>query len=318
MRRATAVLTVIFLGASPLPADDGGKIFELKDPSGDDHGDGSLVYPLRDDLQPGDLDLLSFAAEGSERGTWFEVAFARRITPTGRRTIDIGGGSLDKVARFGFYTFNLDIYVDTDRVEGSGTKEALPGRRAAIEPASAWEKAICLTPRPFEAREELERILVRFARRDLKAKEGRVDPVRIKELESEIARDVEARVFFPTLIHVVGPKIRFFVPSSFLGGPAKASWGWVVAVSGSDLFQKLDVGAALRISEPDPDSLMILPIASGRHRDRFGGAREDDPLQPPLVDILVPPGKSQEKVLKDYDPGANRPVQLPAVVPGGN
>jgi hypothetical protein len=59
---------------------------------------------------------------------------------------------------------------------------------------------------------------------------------------------------------------------------------------------------------------MILPIAPGRPRESFGGGR-DDPLQPPLVDVIVPPGTRQEDVLQDYDVQANRPVRLTAVVP---
>ena len=60
---------------------------------------------------------------------------------------------------------------------------------------------------------------------------------------------------------------------------------------------------------------MILPIAPGRRRESFGGGREDDPLQPPLVDVIVPAGNTQEDVLKDYDIQAKRPVRLNAVVP---
>ena len=60
---------------------------------------------------------------------------------------------------------------------------------------------------------------------------------------------------------------------------------------------------------------MILPIAPGRPRESFGGGRADDPLQPPLVDVIVPSGAAQEAVLKDYDIQAKRPVRLTAVVP---
>jgi len=60
-------------------------------------------------------------------------------------------------------------------------------------------------------------------------------------------------------------------------------------------------------------------VMSGRGATWVGGGVEDDPLQPPLIDITVPPGKTQEQVLKDYDPRyiltRNHPVQLPAVVP---
>jgi hypothetical protein len=60
---------------------------------------------------------------------------------------------------------------------------------------------------------------------------------------------------------------------------------------------------------------MILPIEPGSWSDRFGGARDDDPLQPPLVDIVVPGRSKQEEVLKDYSPASGRPARLPGVIP---
>ena len=35
------------------------EIFKLTDPRGDDYGDGTLIYPLRDYMHNGDLDLVS-------------------------------------------------------------------------------------------------------------------------------------------------------------------------------------------------------------------------------------------------------------------
>ena len=63
---------------------------------------------------------------------------------------------------------------------------------------------------------------------------------------------------------------------------------------------------------------MILPIAPGRRRESFGGGRQDDPLQPPLVDVIVPAGTAQEAELKDYDLQAKRPVRLQGVVPAAS
>ena len=66
-----------------------------------------------------------------------------------RRMLDAVAGSLDEQldgeeiaqrARFGFYTFNLDLYVDTDRVPGSGRTETLPGRN--LTAAQLTEKVL--------------------------------------------------------------------------------------------------------------------------------------------------------------------------------
>ena len=47
----------------------------------------------------------------------------------------------------------------------------------------------------------------------------------------------------------------------------------------------------------------------------LGGGRDDASLQPPMIDILVPEGQSQEEILRDFDSARDRPVELPAVVP---
>jgi C-terminal binding-module, SLH-like, of glucodextranase len=290
-------------------------LFTLEDPAGDDDGDGSLLYPLRDDLAPGALDLRSLTASADNDGTMFEATFAQPIRRPDRRAIDAGGGTLDSIASLGFYTFNVDIYVDTDRREGSGRTALLPGRVAEAAPDSAWERVICLTPRPFLAQGQLVRLETRAAERALRATAPRVDDADVAALGAKIREEVARRAFFPTRVTVAGATVRFFVPSSFLGGPARDPWGYIVAVSGAELEERLDVRVALGVGQAPAERLMILPIAPGRPRDVFGGGRQDDPLQPPLVDVIVPSGATQEAVLKDYDIQAKRPVRLTAVVP---
>ena len=75
----------------------------------------------------------------------------------------------DRNANGGLYTFNVNIYIDTDRVEGSGRRAMLPGRLAEVAPEGAWEKVICLTPRPVDAREELRRLWLEKTRDRLAA-----------------------------------------------------------------------------------------------------------------------------------------------------
>jgi hypothetical protein len=309
-----AVTAAVILSAGPVrtaPA----VLFTLADPAGDDHGDGSLLYPLRHDLEAGDLDLVSFAAREERDGTTFEARFAQPIRRPDKRAIDAGGGTLDSMARLGFYTFNIDIYVDMDRREGSGRTALLPGRVAEAAPGSAWERVVCLTPRPYLAQGQLARIETRAAERALRASAPHVDDREVNALRARIRGEINARVFFPTRVSVAGASVRFFVPASFLGGAARDSWGYIVAVSGAELEQRLDIRAMLGLGEGPAARLMILPIAPGRPRESFGGGRQDDPLQPPLVDVLVPPGTRQEDVLTDYDIQANRPVRLTAVVP---
>ncbi|HSP93799.1 MAG TPA: glucodextranase DOMON-like domain-containing protein [Thermoanaerobaculia bacterium] len=304
-----APIVAALLLALPVFAEDA-RLFTLTDPRGDDHGDGNLVYPLRNDLKRGDLDLLSLTASRQAEGTWFEATFARPITPTNRRVIDAGGGTLDEIARSNFYTLNIDIYIDTDRVPGSGLTYTLPGRKAEIDPANAWEKAICLTPRPFDARQAVGRMIASYAWRDAKARGEKLDSIKKKQMLTDLNRDIDKMIFFPTRVRALGSRIGFLVPISFLGGWAKPEWSYVVAVSGADVLQKIDLGDLFNVGEEGPDSLFILGIAPGfTWSDRFGGGDEDNRNQSPLVDIVVPPGRKQEDVLKD------KPVRLPGVVP---
>lgn len=312
---AAALASALTIGLAPASrAADApeGTRFTIADPEGDDHGDGKMTYPLRDDLRPGDLDLVSLSAKPVKGGTRLEAVFARPIRGTTGRAIDIGGGALDRVARHGFYTFNIDIYIDTDRAPGSGSLNALPGRNAEIDPANAWEKAIVLTPRPSDSRQALKRLMLREIRRDKKAEGERLGETQLDKLRDEIAADVENRVFFPTQISVAGRKISFFVPEEFLGGPARDTWAYAIAVSGADIEQKLDIQASVFRG----DALMILPLSLSASLESFGGGREDElDLQPPLIDIVVPKGVEQEKLLQSYDLKTGARVKLPAVVP---
>lgn len=318
-RRATTLLLGLVVGVlctapAPVIAAKGETLFVLSDATGDDHGDGDLVYPLRDDFQSGELDLVELKAARVSGGTEFTAVFARSVRPTARRTIDIGGTSLDSIARYGFYTLNLEIYIDTDREPGSGSVTLLPGRKAELDPAFAWEKAVCLVPRPNEARSSLKRLLSKDnARRTAAA--GRATAERKAMIREWVASDVDERFFFPTRIKVAGPKLSFFVPDSFLGGAARPEWAYAVIVTAADVEQRFDVMSALGAGrEPEP-SLMVLPIRLGRSRESLGGAREDDPLQAPIVDMLVPAGASQEKLLGKDRPQGDIPLLLPAVVP---
>ncbi|MDC0710506.1 glucodextranase DOMON-like domain-containing protein [Stigmatella sp. ncwal1] len=287
-------------GATPL--------FTLEDPRGDDHGDGELRYPLREDMAQGSLDLLSLSAHEESGGTRFEATFARPIVkPQAARTVDLTGETQAQRARLGFYTFNVDLYVDTDGVEGSGRTDTLPGRFLTLAPGSAWEKVILLTPRPYQARDMLRGLWRHDARQERQRQQGPLGEVAQREVDAAVEQELETRVFFPTRVRINGPTVEFFVPKDFLGGAARPEWGYAAAVTGASLETKVDV-PALFGSAP-ARGLMVLPIATGDSRERFGGGRLGDPRQSPVVDLIVPQGVTQEQVL-----GVNAPP-WPAVFP---
>jgi hypothetical protein len=303
------LLLISLLVTTPLLAK--GNLWSLTDARGDDYGNGALVYPMSADYTKGDLDLVSLTASRVTGGTMFEATFARPVRIPARQTVDGIGTQLNDVAKLGFYTFNIDIYIDTDGVAGSGSTTTLPGRQVLIDPSTAWEKVISLTPDPATARQELNRIVVRGERRREAAegKKGIVTDDERRALRSSVADSV----FFPTQIRVAGSRISFFVPDSFLGGEARKDWSYVVAVSGADVVQRLDQQNRLMRRGDAAESLMILPVTHGRPVDRFGGAVERDDFMPPLVDIIAV--GEQKQVLSNYDADAGTPAVLKGVKP---
>jgi hypothetical protein len=311
---APAVILVTLIAVPASAAKNA--VFELKDPRGDDHGDGQYLYPGNNEIGRGDLDIVSLAAYDEGDGTRFEVTFARPVRKPQREAVDDLGTQLTDIARFGFYNLNLDIYIDTDRAPGSGGVTMLPGRLAEIDPATAWEKAVILTPRPHDAQAELKRMLLKTLNEDSKRDSNDLKDEDIEALKKQIPLDVESRIFFPTQIRVLGQKISFVVPARFLGGPVKPEWAYVVASSGADLLQSYDPTRSLLLNKQGTKSLFILPVSPGRWQDRIGGGRENAPNQPPLVDLIVPKGgRTQEQVLADFSPREKRNVVVTGVVP---
>lgn len=305
------VLGAVLLGAcltrgtrGPTP------LFTLADPRGDDHGDGDLRYPLRGDMPPGSLDLLLLVAYPEDEGTRFEATFSRPIViPQAGHTVDIAGETQAQRARFGFYTFNLDLYVDTNRVPGSGRTETLPGRNLMLAPESAWERVIVLTPRPYDARDQLRATWRQAAREERQRQQGPLGEAAQREVDIVVEGELATRVFFPTRVRVTGATVEFFVTKEFLGGAARPEWGYATAVTGASIENKVDMPGFF--GKERPKTLMVLPIGPGDSRERFGGGRLGDPEQSPVVDLIVPEGITQEQVL-----GPNAPP-WPAVVPAG-
>jgi hypothetical protein len=138
------------------------------------------------------------------------------------------------------------------------------------------------------ARSELKRIVVRDERRRGEA-EGR--KVVTDETKNELQSSVDDVVFFPSQVRVSGNTVSFFVPTSFI--EPKKEYSYIVAVSGADVVQRFDQQNRIMRMNDNGEALMVLPVATGRPVDRFGGAVEHDDYMPPLVDVIVPAGDDQ-------------------------
>jgi glycosidase len=308
-RRLTC-LVLLLLAAASSPAET---VFEITDPRGDDHGDGQLLYPsLR--FAKGDLDLKSFKVENKGDKAVFTVEFHNPIREPERGAADELGNDFTKIARHGFYQFNIDIYIDTDRRLGSGHVRTLPGRLVEVDPATAWDVAVIASPRPSV----MARMLRSLLREDLRTEimDDPDAPATNDELDERLAATIDRHTHYPTSFKVRRNRISFEVPLAVLGGEARDTWAYTVFVTGANLEASLELMSSIGGRESLEAQLGVLPVSPGEWRERFGGGRKGEPLQPPVVDLFVPEGRQQEWLLADYDSGLNRRAVLPGVVPG--
>ena len=258
------------------------QVATLNDPAGDDHGNGALVYPQREDFQPGDLDLLLLRMVRIDDAYRFEGTFRSPIRNPASVAGDVGPEALSHFARRGFYAFNLDIYIDQDRVKGSGNTYTLPGRRVSIDESHAWEKAVILTPRPELMRQQLIDTVAES--------EGARSP-------DDVAKHIDRSILFPTEIRVRNRTVSFVVPAAFLaGGRPDTDWSITAFITGA----KTSIEADLDLFHPPGTAIERLPLGvmqpkSGRPRDTFGHAGVTAPV--PVVDLLAPAPLKQQELL---------------------
>jgi hypothetical protein len=317
MQALTQRLIPVLLAVALLAAPGGARaqqLFALDDVRGDDDGNGSLIYPNRDDMHRGDLDLVQVSVEQRGDGTWFVVEMGQAVrSPVGRVTL-LGQTPMETLARNGFYTFNVDIYIDTDRVGGSGQTGTVPGRGVTVDRQYAWEKSIVLTPRPDTARTMLQMYFDSVFEADLRAKQGKVSKDELRELEGRSEARVNDLFFFPTKVRVAGRKLEFAVPTDFLGGVPSKSWGYTVVVTGADLEQAGQLGQTRR----DKAAMMTMGVGRGLTLEQWGMRSDADEATPPVIDILAPDPKTQAQVLSNYDMVSGRLAAVPGIAPDGN
>ncbi len=252
----------------------------ISDPLGDDNGAGTLTYPRRADFQVGDLDLRQLQVSRDEEGFWFSATFKNNIRDPKGVPYTVGADTLENFARKGFYQFNIDIYVDTDRVPGSGNIFTLPGRHVSLDPRFAWERAVTLTPRPELMRQQLlDGLADRFPERT----------------SAEIAASVDQSIIFPTRIRVRGKSIDFFVPAGFFAGSDGSAWAVTALVTGAVTTLPFDVSLTNSSKKPLAQlPLGVMQPALGQPKDSFGYSGA---LPSPVVDLLAPSIEQQRQQL---------------------
>lgn len=276
-------------------------LLTINDPEGDDIGDGSIVYPRNASLTTGDLDLRQLRVLADGDGLRFEATFRNPIRdPAGVKSGGLGSEDLSLFARRGFYAFNIDIYIDTDRVGGSGHTVTLPGRGARIAPAHAWEKVVVLTPRPELMRRQLHDALAESA----------------PPTAGDVAAMTDQNVFFATDVRVRGRTVSFSVPRSFLGSLNIADWSLTTLVTAA----KTTIEAGLTLGKPTGSAIERLALGAqqpeaGRPETAIGYSGDRAPATA-VVDLLVPDARQQRAQLAaGVLSGLDRSNQMGAAMP---
>jgi hypothetical protein len=276
-----ALLTILLMAAYAVQAAPT-VLATLGDASGDDNGDGRLTYPQQGGYEAGDLDLQQLQISRDEQGFWFEAKFQNAIRNPANASGEVGAESLAEFARKGFYQFNLDIYIDTDRVKGSGNTFTLPGRQARIGTDYAWERAVILTPRPESTRAKLLEVLEQqYPQRSAR----------------EIEAGIDQTIFFPTKTRVNGRTIGFLIPSSFVGKSDGSDWAVTAFVTAAERSAGMKL-SMLNQNEKKPleeFTLGVLQAQPGRPRDGVGYGAGNKPA--PIFDLVTRSGNQQAAML---------------------
>jgi hypothetical protein len=286
----------------------GAPLLSISDPEGDDVGDGNLLPPREPVIEAGDLDLRSLQVFAERDGLRFELVLRNAVRdPAQVKSGLLGSEDLALFARRGFYAFNFDLYLDTDRVPGSGQTVALPGRKARFDPAHAWDKAIVLTPRP-----ELMRRQLRDALADAAAEGSPGAPA------ADIDTSIDRSVFFVRDVRVRGRTVSFSVPTSFVDAQALTGASIVGMVTAGRLAIEADVGGLFgRASTRAVDRLPLGVALPEAGRPALGiGYRGDRAPATSIVDLLVPDGAQQRAQLTSgVLVGLNRDNRYGAALP---
>jgi carbohydrate-binding DOMON domain-containing protein len=234
MRSSRVILglvVVIMLISNLLMA---GTKIEFKDPKGDDKGPGYYIYPTDPIYVAGSFDLLSATIEDKGSEIDFRINFNAPVT--------FNWGDFWDVQQ-------LQIYLDFDKIEGSGRTETIPGTQVLIDAANAWEKVVF------------------------------IDPHTVPKINGEIqlkAADMQEDIVLPTKIRPIGKSIRATVSKADLGVAEDvdiSKWGYGILMLSATGFPGDWCVLMRRVNE-----------YNGQHR--FGGGA-DGAGDPNVIDLFA-------------------------------
>jgi hypothetical protein len=224
-------------------------VFRFNDPIGDDKGPGYYTYPTNPVYTPGAFDIVSFEVDATGRDN---LVF--KITVNADLKQDWGMAADFDVQMF-------EIYIDQDRVPGSGEVRCIPGINVNFDPNNAWDKVVIVSPQPNS------RVQVEL---DVKAGE------------------LKNMAVLPAKVAGSGRTITVVVKRRDLGITAEtdiSNWAWQVVAQSNEGF-------------PDSDDMLTRNVNEFRGLHRIGGG-SDYWGDPELMDVLVWPARGTLKEAED-------------------
>lgn len=169
---------------------------ELKDPTGDDNGPGTYIYPTDAVYAKGSFDLSSLKVEYTDKKVNFEATMGAKLEdPWG-----MGGG---------FAIQMVMVYIDTDGKAGSGQTAGLPGTNIKFAEGSEWDYVVILSPQQRQ---------------------------RVMAEAKEKASAIIDKIVVPSRTTGGNKSISGSVKLEELGGGDPATWGYQVVVQSNEGF----------------------------------------------------------------------------------
>ncbi|OHD55522.1 MAG: hypothetical protein A2Y33_00765 [Spirochaetes bacterium GWF1_51_8] len=224
-------------------------VLKFMDPIGDDKGPGYYTYPTNPVYVNGGFDIVSFEIDASGADN---VIF--KITVNADLKQEWG-----MAADFDIQMF--EIYIDQDKVPGSGNVKCVPGLNVYFDPANAWEKAVIVSP------QQNSRVEIEIA-------------VKASEMAQDIVVPVKVTGIGRTLTAVVSKKALGITEETDI-----SKWGWQLIAQSNEGY-------------PDAEDLLTRNVNEFKGLHRFGGGN-DYWGDPELMDMLVWPAKGTMQEAKD-------------------
>ena len=283
MRKIVIFLILIFLFVSQSFADK--LLFKLTDPTGDDHGPGSYLYPKNTVFKDGSFDLTGFEVYESDSDLIFKIYFKNRfLVPPDLQLSN--NKNLKDLFKTNLYLQNIDIYIDTDHKYNSGIVDLISGRNAKVLPDCAWENAIFISPQPYLARSEMKRL----------------------------AKKLVDKVNIPNYYDVKDNYVQVKVPKKSIGQPTQR-WGYLVLVTGAEWENSMfSLSNWMNYGSTYEEPVLNRIVEESASEWEFGGGDKAG-AAPNIIDMFVASTESQEKMLGAYDAKTRKRAVVSAIYP---